>query len=72
MTDLGMNERAWILADQCVARAAELCIAVHTLASGARVIDAGVDVAAASPAGRGARRALHGRSRSRHLRAAHD
>jgi methenyltetrahydromethanopterin cyclohydrolase len=52
MTDLGMNERAWILADQCVARAAELCIAVHTLASGARVIDAGVDVAGGFAAGR--------------------
>ena len=40
MTDLGMNERAWSLADQCVARAADLRIAVHRLASGARVIDA--------------------------------
>jgi len=52
MTGLGMNERAWILADQCAARAAELCIAVHTLASGARVIDAGVDVAGGFAAGR--------------------
>jgi len=43
MADLGMNERAWILADNCVARATELRIGVHTLASGARVIDAGVD-----------------------------
>ena len=52
MTDLGMNERAWILADQCVARAAELRIGVHTLASGARVIDAGVDVPGGFAAGR--------------------
>src|SRR5258708_9682545 len=43
MTDLGMNERAWNLADQCIAHAAALGIGVHTLASGARVIDAGID-----------------------------
>jgi methenyltetrahydromethanopterin cyclohydrolase len=52
MTDLGMNERAWSLADQCVARAADLRIAVHRLASGARVIDAGVDVVGGFAAGR--------------------
>jgi len=52
MSDLGMNERAWILADRCVARAAELRIAVHRLASGARVIDAGVDVTGGFAAGR--------------------
>ena len=52
MTDLGMNERAWSLADQCVARAAELRIAVHKLASGARVIDAGVEVPGGFAAGR--------------------
>jgi len=40
----GMNERSWALADRSVERAAELRIAAHTLASGARVIDAGIDV----------------------------
>ena len=44
MLDLGMNERAWALADSYAARAAELRIAVHALTSGARVIDAGVRV----------------------------
>ena len=42
-SDLGMNERAWLAADACVHRAAELRIAVHTLGSGARVIDAGIE-----------------------------
>jgi methenyltetrahydromethanopterin cyclohydrolase len=51
MTDLRMNERAWALADACVARADELRIAVQTLASGARVIDAGVNVAGGLAAG---------------------
>jgi methenyltetrahydromethanopterin cyclohydrolase len=51
MADLGMNQRAWILADRCIARAPELRVAVHTLASGARVIDAGVDVAGGFAAG---------------------
>ena len=40
--DLGMNARAWALADRMAARAAELRVAVHTLGNGARVIDAGV------------------------------
>ncbi len=52
MIDLGMNERAWMLADQYIARAAELRIAVHTLPSGARVIDAGIDVPGGFAAGR--------------------
>jgi methenyltetrahydromethanopterin cyclohydrolase len=47
-----MNERAWALADACAVRADELRIAVHTLASGARVIDAGVDTAGGLGAGR--------------------
>jgi len=38
-----MNERAWALADDAVTRADELRIAVHTLSSGARILDAGVD-----------------------------
>jgi len=53
-TDLGMNDRAWALADRCASRAAELRLAVHTLACGARVIDAGVNV----PGGLGAGLAL--------------
>jgi methenyltetrahydromethanopterin cyclohydrolase len=51
MTDLGMNERAWALAEQCIARAQDLRIAVHTLPSGARVIDAGIDVPGGLAAG---------------------
>ena len=50
MTDLGMNERAALLADQMVQRATELRVVVHTLAGGARVIDAGID----TPGGLGA------------------
>jgi methenyltetrahydromethanopterin cyclohydrolase len=54
MTDLGMNERASVLADSYIDRAAELRIAVQTLANGARVVDAGVAV----PGGFGAGLAL--------------
>ena len=50
MSGLNMNERAWAMADRAVERAAELRIAAHTLASGARVIDAGID----APGGFGA------------------
>ena len=52
MTNLKMNERAWSLADACVSRADELRIAVHTLGSGARVIDAGVEAIGGLGAGR--------------------
>ena len=51
MTNLSMNERAWALADTCVARAADLRLAVTTLESGARVIDAGVNVPGGLAAG---------------------
>jgi methenyltetrahydromethanopterin cyclohydrolase len=51
MADLGMNERAWLLADRSVARAVELRLGVHTLVSGARVIDFGVDVLGGFAAG---------------------
>ena len=44
MTDLGMNERAWALADTCLARVADLRVAAYALPGGARVIDAGVNV----------------------------
>ena len=52
---LGMNERAWALADQLVERAAELrIVAQTTLPGGTRVVDFGVGV----PGGFGAGRAL--------------
>jgi len=54
MTNLGMNERAWKVADHCATHADELRVAVHTLASGARVIDAGIE----APGGLGAGRVL--------------
>lgn len=47
-----MNERAWALADDCIARAAELRILARTLSGGARVIDAGIDAAGGFEAGR--------------------
>lgn len=52
VTDLGMNERAWTLADRWIARAADLRTAVHTLASGSRVVDAGTGVPGGFAAGR--------------------
>ncbi len=52
MTNLGMNERAWALADQCVDRALEWRVASHVLPGGTRVIDAGVDVPGGFAAGR--------------------
>ena len=51
MTSLGMNERAWSLADRAVDRAAEMRLAVHTLKSGTRVVDAGVETAGGYDAG---------------------
>ncbi|HJZ75568.1 MAG TPA: methenyltetrahydromethanopterin cyclohydrolase [Vicinamibacterales bacterium] len=51
MTGLGMNERAWALADQCVARSGELRVAVQMLASGARVIDLGIGATGGLAAG---------------------
>jgi methenyltetrahydromethanopterin cyclohydrolase len=50
--DLGMNERAWTLADATAALTGELRVAVHTLGNGARVIDAGVEAAGGLAAGR--------------------
>jgi methenyltetrahydromethanopterin cyclohydrolase len=52
MSSLGMNERAWGLADALVARADELHIAVHTVTGGARILDAGVDARGGLGAGR--------------------
>ena len=51
MIDLEMNERAWVIAEQCIARAAELRIKVHTLRSGTRVIDAGIETPGGFAAG---------------------
>ena len=49
---LRMNERAWALAEDAVGRTEELRVAAHTLASGARVLDAGVAVPGGLAAGR--------------------
>src|SRR5437016_7626183 len=51
---LGLNERAWQIADAMAANAEGLRVAGHRLPGGARVIDAGVD----APGGFGAGRAL--------------
>jgi methenyltetrahydromethanopterin cyclohydrolase len=42
MVELELNERAWALADDCEARAAELRVAVSRLPGGARVLDCGI------------------------------
>jgi methenyltetrahydromethanopterin cyclohydrolase len=52
-TDLHLNERAWAIADELESRADELRIAVTRLPSGARVIDAGVNVPGGIGAGIG-------------------
>ncbi len=49
---LGMNELAWALADRSVDRAAELRLAVNTLANGTRIIDAGIAAVGGFGAGR--------------------
>lgn len=51
MTDLGMNARAWDLADRAVARATELRVGVRALARGGRVVDAGIDAPGGLAAG---------------------
>ena len=51
MTNLGMNARASSLADYGIECASELRIAVSELGCGARVIDAGIDVAGGFGAG---------------------
>ncbi len=53
MKVMNLNERAWKIADDLVARADELRITVQTLPSGARVIDAGIDVRGGYGAGIG-------------------
>src|SRR2546427_11117536 len=51
---LGLNARAWEIADSMAANAAALRVVVRTLPGGARVIDAGID----APGGYGAGLAL--------------
>jgi methenyltetrahydromethanopterin cyclohydrolase len=52
MIDLGMNARAWALADHCVEKADKWRLGIHVLAGGARVIDAGVNVPGGLAVGR--------------------
>ena len=50
---LNLNERAWKIADDLAARADELRVSVQTLPSGARLIDAGIEVRGGYGAGIG-------------------
>jgi len=52
MTNLGLNEHAWLLADGCEANAAVLRIDVRRLNCGARIVDAGVHEVGGLAAGR--------------------
>ena len=58
--NLGLNERAAAIADGMADRSAELRVNVHTLPSGARVIDAGIDAAGGLAAGRALAQACMG------------
>jgi methenyltetrahydromethanopterin cyclohydrolase len=51
MSDLALNHRAWSIADDIATRADELRIAVSTLPSGTRIIDAGINVPGGLAAG---------------------
>ena len=51
MADLGMNARAWAIADACEASADERRIAVQRRPGGARLLDAGVQVPGGLAAG---------------------
>jgi methenyltetrahydromethanopterin cyclohydrolase len=53
MSVLNLNERAWKIADDLAARADELRVSVQTLPSGARLIDAGIEVRGGYGAGIG-------------------
>jgi len=50
--ELGLNERAWQIADAMAKNAAALRVAVRQLSGGARVIDAGIDAMGGFGAGR--------------------
>jgi methenyltetrahydromethanopterin cyclohydrolase len=49
---LGMNERAWLIAEDAGGHADQLRVRVHALESGARVIDAGIESRGGFEAGR--------------------
>lgn len=51
-TGLSMNERAWRMVNDYLQRGAELRVTSHTLANGARVVDAGIGVPGGLAAGR--------------------
>jgi methenyltetrahydromethanopterin cyclohydrolase len=51
LTAVGLNERAWQMADAMAALGDRLGVAVHTLPGGARVIDAGIAVPGGVEAG---------------------
>jgi len=53
MSVMNLNERAWKIADDLASRADELRLSVQTLPSGARVIDAGIEVRGGYGAGIG-------------------
>src|SRR5665811_776582 len=49
---ISLNDRAAVLAEELVARAAELSVAVHRLANGATVVDCGARTIGSHEAGR--------------------
>lgn len=51
VTDLALNTRALAIADECVARAAELRVRAVTLRNGTRLIDAGIETPGGLDAG---------------------
>jgi methenyltetrahydromethanopterin cyclohydrolase len=51
LAPMGLNERAWAIADAMVAQAAELRVRCMMLSNGARVIDAGIDALGGLAAG---------------------
>jgi len=53
MSVMNLNERAWKIADDLASRADELRLSVQILPSGARVIDAGIEVRGGYGAGIG-------------------
>ena len=60
MSYLGLNDRAIAIADRMADQSAELRVTVHTLPSGARVIDAGIDALGGLAAGRAMAQACMG------------
>ena len=66
--ELGVNERAWLIADAMAKNAAALRVAVRQLPGGARVIDAGIDATGGFGAGRALAEICTGGSRTSHTR----